>query len=279
MPLGRPVEPDEYIQNAMSSRCVSAASSAGAGCDSHSAADRAGTAGADGCVAIDDDKSFELRVPAGGGIEPVGEGGIGDGNAGAGVGQIELQQVGRRERVDEQRHEPGAHGPEQGGGIGRRIVEEQEHAVAALGAQRQACRAEAAGIGGELGIGARSRRARHGRALAPARAEIVEQDGAGVVALGHEESDFARARRIAWHGIGDGCGVAHGVPPSGIVERHEFRRHRAQALVVDAARAADVAHGKIGGREPHVLGEALVPGCRHLRRGDQLFHDRPPGAS
>ncbi len=82
--------------------------------------------------------------------------------------KIELQQVRRRERVDEQRHETGAHGSEQGGGIGRRIVEEQEHAVAALGAERQKAGAEAAGIGGKFGIGARSRRARHGNALAPA---------------------------------------------------------------------------------------------------------------
>ena len=84
MPLGRPVEPDEYIQNAMSSRCVSAGIERGRGPRKpFAAADRAATAGVSWRLAVDDDKRLELRVPAGGGIEPVGEGGIGRRQCGA----------------------------------------------------------------------------------------------------------------------------------------------------------------------------------------------------
>src|SRR5215208_3805109 len=45
-----------------------------------------------------------------------------------------------------------------------------------------------------------------------------------------------------------------------VVAGHEARRDRPQAVAVDPARAGDVAHGEIERIEPHVRGEALVPG-------------------
>src|SRR3974390_213859 len=62
-----------------------------------------------------------------------------------------------------------------------------------------------------------------------------------------------------------------------VVLRHELRRRPAQPGLVHATGAGDVAEGKIERMEPHVLREALVPGCARLRGLDELFHDRLAG--
>ncbi len=202
MPFGRPVEPDEYIQNAMSSRWVSAGGSRPVGRASHSSADWVAT-GPDAVAApFTITTVFKSRCAAGLGIEAIGERGIADGDRGAGIGQIELQQIGRRERVDQQRHEAGADGAEHGGRIGGRVVEEQQHAVAALQSERQQARAEGHGVCRQLAIGAGAGGADHGRPVA-AGDQVVEQDGAGVVAIGDGKADLGVAGRVARHAVGD----------------------------------------------------------------------------
>src|SRR6516225_10872232 len=59
-----------------------------------------------------------------------------------------------------------------------------------------------------------------------------------------------------------------------VVLCHEPRRGPAQPGFVHATGAGDVAKGKLERIEPHVLREALVPGCARLRGLDELFHDR-----
>ena len=198
MPFGRPVDPDEYIQNAMSSRWVSAGGSRPAGRASHSSADCVAT-GPDAVAApFTTTSGLQVRCATRLGIEAVGERGIADGDRGAGIGQIELQQVGRRERVDQQRHEARADGAEHGGRIGGRVVEEQENAVAALQSERQQARAEGHSVGGQLAIGAGAGGADH-RGPVAAGDQVVEQDGAGVVAIGDAQSRsrYCRAHRAA----------------------------------------------------------------------------------
>ena len=131
MPFGRPVEPDEYIQNAMSSRCVSAGTSAGTDPASHGAAGCVATGPAAASPLVTTRVLGFVRRPR--------------------IRQIELQQVGRRQRIDEQRHEARTDGAEQRRRIGRRVVEEQQHTVAALQPERQQPGAECRDIRGQLG--------------------------------------------------------------------------------------------------------------------------------
>src|ERR1043166_4877540 len=53
------------------------------------------------------------------------------------------------------------------------------------------------------------------------------------------------------------------------------RRGLAQPPRIDAARARQIAHGKVERRKRHVFGEALVPRAARVRGGDQLLQDRP----
>ena len=137
MPLGRPVEPDEYIQNAISLRWVSAsASSAGKLCKPRDRQrSRFGTAWSPAAplTTISVCNAVSLQADR---IETRAKFGVGDRNGGAGIRQIELQQIRRRQRIDQQRHEAGAHRAEKRRRIGRRIVEEHQDAVAALQSQR-----------------------------------------------------------------------------------------------------------------------------------------------
>ena len=111
-------------------------------------------------IAVGDDQGSQPRSLAGRRIEPVGESRIADGNRRPGIGEIELQQVRRRQRVDQQRHEARADRAEQRRRIGRRVVEEQQHAIAALQPERLQPGAECA---------PHRRQARHRCAGPPAR--------------------------------------------------------------------------------------------------------------
>ena len=71
------------------------------------------------------------------GIKGFGECRLADRDLGARVRELELQEVGRSERVDEQWHEPRAYGTKQRGRIGGGVVEEEQHTVAAPKPQRQ----------------------------------------------------------------------------------------------------------------------------------------------
>ena len=97
-------------------------------------------------LTIDDDQGGERGVLAGLGIEACTELGVGDSDRRAGIGEIELQEVRRRQRVDQQRHEAGAHRAEERGRISRRVVEEQQDAIAALQAERDKAIAPATGL-------------------------------------------------------------------------------------------------------------------------------------
>src|SRR2546425_13302845 len=54
----------------------------------------------------------------------------------------------------------------------------------------------------------------------------------------------------------------------------ESRRYFPQAVRIDASASLNVAPGEIPRREPHVLGEALVPVRARIGGRDQLLHDR-----
>ena len=150
-------------------------------------------------------------------LNRVGESSVRNSNRRPRIRQIELQQVGRRQRIDQQRHEARADGAEQRRRIGRRVVEEQQHAVAALQAERQQAGAECGGIGGKLGVGARPRRPGDGGTPAVGR-EVVEEDGAGVVALGDGEADLPGARGIAGNRI-----LQRGLPSRSSPPHHPAR--------------------------------------------------------
>ena len=70
MPLGRPVEPDEYIQNAMSSRWVSASGRSVGEFLQPLLRNESFRHGVFAGGAIDDDQGSQRRVLAGLGIEP-----------------------------------------------------------------------------------------------------------------------------------------------------------------------------------------------------------------
>ena len=75
---------------------------------------------------------------------------------GAGIDEIELQQVRRRQRVDQERHEACAHRAEKRRRIGRRVVKKHQDAVAALQSERLKAVAPLRGFGAKLGIAARA---------------------------------------------------------------------------------------------------------------------------
>jgi len=153
--------------------------------------------------AIDDNECAELRVLAGLGIEARAEFRLHDGKGGAAIGEIELQQVRGRQRINQKRHKACAHRTEESGRIGRRVVEEEQHAVAALQAQGNEGMAPAAGLRAKLGIGLRPGRSGQRQPLAKAFGEIVEENPARIVALRDLEADFARAGAIPRNAIGD----------------------------------------------------------------------------
>ena len=156
-----------------------------------------------GRCAIDHDQRAQRRVLAGLGVEAGTKFGIGDGNSGAGIRQIKLQQVRRRQRVDQQRHEAGSHRAEERRRIGRRIVEEHQDAVAALQAERDKTVSPAAGFSAEFGIAARSKRADQRGAVSAALRKVVEQDAAGVIGLRNRKADFPRAGAVRRYLVGD----------------------------------------------------------------------------
>src|SRR5665213_2220910 len=87
-------------------------------------------------IAVNGDQGMQRGILAGDGIEACAKFGVGDGDAGAGIRQIKLQQVRRRQRVDQQRHESGANRAEERRRIGRRVVQEHQDAVAAFQSER-----------------------------------------------------------------------------------------------------------------------------------------------
>ena len=157
---------------------------------------------------------FDVRIPGlpmtvvaadGRTVQPVtvDEFRIGNGDSGAGIGKIELQQVRRRQRVDQYRHETGAHRAEERGRIGRRVVEKHQHAIAALEPKRNQAMAPARGLCAEFLIGHIAVRAGQREVIAVSLVEIVEKDAARVVDLRNRKADLARAGAVARHLIGD----------------------------------------------------------------------------
>ncbi len=153
--------------------------------------------------AVDHDQRTQPRVLAGLRVEARAELGIGDGNLCAGIGQIELQQLRCGQRVDHQRHEAGAHCAEERRRVNRRVVKEQQDAVAALQSERHEGVAPARRIGAQLAIGPCAGRAGQRQALGVAIAEIVEQDPARIVAFGDRKADLARAGTVLRNLIDD----------------------------------------------------------------------------
>jgi hypothetical protein len=145
------------------------------------------------CVAVHHDQRLQRRVLAGFRIESRRKLGFGNRDGSAGVRQIELQEVRRRQRIDQERHEARTHRAEEGRGIGRRVVEEHQDAVAALQAQRLEPMSPLRRLGAELRVGSRAAGAGERQPFAAAVRDIVEQNAAGVVAFRKRKSDLARA--------------------------------------------------------------------------------------
>ena len=157
--------------------------------------------------AVDDHQSAQSGCGAGRHVEPRREFGIGHRNRSAGIRQIELQQIRRRQRVDQQRNEASAHGTEEGCGISRRIIEEQQHTIAACKAQRAKAVAPARCLGAEFGIAAQPGRTDDGESIPAPGRKIIEQDTAGVVTLRHRKTDLNCAGTVARDLIRDRRGV------------------------------------------------------------------------
>ena len=147
--------------------------------------------------AIDHDQRVQRGVLAGDRIEARAKLGVGDRDSGAGIRQIELQQVRRRQRVDQKRHEPGAHRAEKRRRIGRGVVEEHQDAVAALQAPAIASRGPSARLPRKVRHSCGCRAGRSAPSDRRCLGQIVEQDAAGVVEVRNRKADLARARTIA----------------------------------------------------------------------------------
>jgi hypothetical protein len=152
---------------------------------------------------IHDHEMGKRRALAGGVREPVRELRVGHRDLRRRILEVEVQEVGRGQRVDEDRHETGPDRPEQGRRVGRRVVEKEEHAVTAAEPEGEEPRPEAGRVPAELGIGPAAGRPRDGRMPAPASREVVEQDRACIVALRHGKADLPRALRVARDAVSD----------------------------------------------------------------------------
>jgi hypothetical protein len=155
------------------------------------------------CRAVDHDQGLQRRVLAGLRIEPRGKLGLRDRDYRARIRKVELQQVRRRQRVDQQRHEARAYRAEKRSRVGRRVVEEHQDTVAALQAQRLKAMPPLRSLGAEICVSARPAGAGQRQSLAAAVAEIVEQDAAGVIIFRNRKADLARARIVAGNQIGN----------------------------------------------------------------------------
>jgi hypothetical protein len=137
------------------------------------------------------------------GIEPSAKFRVGDGDRGVRIRQVKLQQIGRRQRIDQQRHEAGADRAEERGRIGRRIVTKHQDAIAALQSERLKTVSPSRCVGAKLGVRSRSSRPDDRKPVTPATGKIVEQDAAGVVSLRNSETDFQSAGAVGRHPVCD----------------------------------------------------------------------------
>ena len=165
-----------------------------------------------GCLAVGDDGRLERGVAHGLGRKLARNIRLDHDHARARIREIELQQIRRRQRVEENGHEACTDRTEDEGGIERRVVEQQHDALAALEPERGERVAAARGEPAEFVIGERAGRTAHGDAIPVAAIEIAEQDIARVVAIGHRKADLARAGTIVGNVIDDGR--RHGVVPA-----------------------------------------------------------------
>jgi len=162
-------------------------------------ADRDGAAG----FPVHDDQRLQQGVGAGRRAKSIAEGRFGDRDLRAGVGEIELQQIGRRQQIDQERRESSPHRGKECRRIDRRIVEKQEYAVTTNEAERQEGVAPTSGIGAQLGEGSPTGRPGHGKTVASAVRKVAKQNITRVVALGYFEIDLPRSRPIGRHRIGN----------------------------------------------------------------------------
>ena len=153
--------------------------------------------------AVDHDQRPQRRIRAGRGIEARAKFGIADGNGSIRIRQVELQQIGRRQRIDQQRHKTGADRAKERRRIGRSVVEKHQDAIAALQPQRDKAVAPARGLRAELAVAARTQGAGQRQPVVVPPVEIIEQDAAGIIGLRDRKADFPRARAVGGHGIGD----------------------------------------------------------------------------
>ena len=154
----------------------------------------------------DNQERPELGAGTSHAIEAIGEAGVRHRYPSTRVRQEELEQIGRRQRVNEERHKPGPHGPEQSSRVGRRVVQKQQHPVTAGETQRKQSVAESGCIGTELAIRARTGGTGYGYALASTGSKIVKQNRTRIVTLGNGKADLARSWRVIRHAVGNRMG-------------------------------------------------------------------------
>ncbi len=166
-------------------------------------------------LTIDHDQRVQSRVLAGDLVETRTKLGIGDRNGGSGIRQIKLQEIRRRQRIDQQRHKAGAHRAEKRRRIGRRIVEKHQDAIAALESQRDQAMAPARGLSAEFGIAHGAKRTGQRQAIAVSFVDVIEENAARIVNARNREADLARAGAVDRNLIGDlkRSGRTHGLPP------------------------------------------------------------------
>ena len=148
---------------------------------------------------IDHDQRVQRRIAARLAVEARTKLRVGDRNGCSGIGEIELQQIGRRQRVDQQRHKTGAHRAEKGRRIGGRVVEEQQDAVAASQPERGKAVPPARRVRAEFGIAALARGTLQRELRAVSFGKVVEQNAACIVARRNRKADLARPRTVRRH--------------------------------------------------------------------------------
>jgi len=87
---------------------------------------------------------------------------------------MELQEIGRREQVDEERDQARSNRAKENCRIGRRIIKQQQNAVAAGEAKRQQRVAPARGVLAQFRVTAPTRWSDGGEAIAATLAQVLE---------------------------------------------------------------------------------------------------------
>lgn len=148
------------------------------------------------CPAVDNDQRSQLHAEAKNARKLLAERRLGQRHLGARVSEIELQQIRRREDVDQDGNQPRADDAEERRWINRSVIEQQNDAVAAVQPQRQQSVTPSRRIGGELSVAAPARGADDSEMIAASCSQVLEENFTRVVAFRKSEADLRCAGAI-----------------------------------------------------------------------------------